>query len=75
MSSLIIPPKNKLIQKWSAPKKTETIHYAVADNILNRQFETESANQVWVSDITYIKVQQNGLYLAIIIDLYCLSRF
>ena len=45
-------------------------HYAVADNILNRQFETESVNQVWVSDITYIKVQQNWLYLAIIIDLY-----
>ncbi len=27
-------------------------HYTVADNILNRQFETEAANQVWVSDIT-----------------------
>ena len=42
----------------------------VAPNLLNRQFEVERPNKVWVADITYIKTTEGWLYLAVVIDLY-----
>ncbi|WMS89215.1 IS3 family transposase [Pleionea litopenaei] len=42
----------------------------VANNLLNREFKVEEANQVWVSDITYIPTSTGWIYLAVIIDLY-----
>lgn len=42
----------------------------VAQNILARNFKMNKTNQAWVSDITYIKVNQKWLYLAIVLDLY-----
>jgi putative transposase len=42
----------------------------VCANFLNRQFEVTAPNEVWVSDITYIRTQQGWLYLAVVIDLY-----
>lgn len=40
------------------------------DNTLNRQFEVGKPDQVWVTDITYIKTYEGFAYLAVIIDLY-----
>lgn len=42
----------------------------VADNLLDRNFEVEAPNQVYVGDITYIWTQEGWLYLAVMIDLY-----
>jgi transposase InsO family protein len=42
----------------------------VADNILDRQFEPMTVNQVWVADITYIPTCEEWLYLAAVEDLY-----
>jgi putative transposase len=42
----------------------------VAENILDRQFEPTAANQVRVSDITYIPTGEGWLYLAAVEDLY-----
>jgi transposase InsO family protein len=42
----------------------------VAENLLNRQFETDKPNKVWLSDITYIWTQEGWLYLSAILDLY-----
>jgi len=42
----------------------------VAENLLNRQFETDKPNKVWLSDITYIWTQEGWLYLSTILDLY-----
>ena len=42
----------------------------VANNVLNRQFDVNKKNAVWVSDITYIATQAGWVYLAVIIDLY-----
>jgi putative transposase len=42
----------------------------VAENILNRQFKTDSPNKVWVSDITYIPTVEGWLYLACHKDLF-----
>ena len=42
----------------------------VAPNLLERRFETEAPNRVWVSDITYLWTRQGWMYLAVIIDLF-----
>lgn len=42
----------------------------VAANLVNRNFEAEEANKIWVSDITYIWTKEGWLYLAVIMDLY-----
>lgn len=54
---------------------------AVADNILNRNFVQDRLNAVWVSDITYIRVNRKWNYLTTILDLadrmvvaWCLSN-
>ena len=42
----------------------------VAPNRLKRIFKTQKPNEVWVTDITYIKTHEGWLYLAVVIDLY-----
>ncbi|MBP1760340.1 MAG: hypothetical protein H6Q63_1257 [Firmicutes bacterium] len=41
----------------------------VAENILNREFETKRPNEKLVSDITYISTEEGWLYVAGILDL------
>ena len=41
-----------------------------AANHLQREFAVKSPDQVWVTDITYIRTWQGWLYLATVIDLY-----
>lgn len=41
----------------------------VAENILNRRFQASHLAQVWVSDITYIRIDQRWAYLTAILDL------
>ena len=42
----------------------------VFDNTLDRQFEVDAPDRVWVTDITYIRTQEGFAYLAVVIDLY-----
>lgn len=43
----------------------------VVDNTLDRQFDVEAPNNnVWVTDITYIKTHEGFSYLAVVIDLF-----
>lgn len=42
----------------------------VAENVLDREFAQESADRVWVSDITYIWTREGWLYLACVLDAY-----
>ena len=39
-------------------------------NLLEREFTAECPNQIWVSDITYFRVNNYWVYLCIILDLY-----
>jgi transposase InsO family protein len=42
----------------------------VAPNIVERQFEPEAPNEIWVSDVTYVWTDEGWLYLAIMLDLF-----
>jgi len=53
------------------PQTTDSKHsHPVAENVLNRKFETDAANQKWVTDITYIQTEEGWLYLAGVLDLF-----
>lgn len=42
----------------------------VAENIVNREFTTNKPDQIWVTDITYLKCKTGWLYLTVFIDLF-----
>lgn len=42
----------------------------VAENLLDRNFEPGRRDEVWASDITYLKTWEGFLYLAVVIDLF-----
>ena len=39
-------------------------------NLLNRNFSPTAPNQVWTSDVTYIRIKGGWCYLAVALDLY-----
>ena len=43
---------------------------AVAPNTLDRQFEVDEPNKVWVTDFTYIRTHEGWLYLTVVLDLF-----
>ena len=60
-----------IIQKKYTPYKQSKELVLERDNILEQDFSTTSINQKWVSDITYIHVQEEGwCYLASVMDLH-----
>lgn len=42
----------------------------VAPNALQRAFEVDGPNKVWVTDFTYIRTSEGWLYLTIVLDLF-----
>jgi transposase InsO family protein len=42
----------------------------VFDNVVDRKFDIDQPDQVYVGDITYLWTQEGWLYLAVVIDLY-----
>jgi transposase InsO family protein len=59
------------IQKRKFKHTTDSKHnLPTAPNLLNQCFEADAPNTKWVADITYIRVKQQWLYLAVVVDLY-----
>ena len=53
------------------PVTTDSRHgYAVAPNLLARQFDVEQSDMVWAGDITYLWTAEGWLYLAAVLDLH-----
>ena len=67
MRELGIRARHKRQFKVTTNSKHE---YAVAPNLLNRQFKVDAPNRVWVADIAYIRTFEGWLYLAAVMDLY-----
>lgn len=44
--------------------------YRVSENLLNRKFKADHPNQKWVTDISFIHIGSQRLYLSAIMDLY-----
>lgn len=64
---------NKLVavQRRKFRVTTDSKHnWPVAPNILDRNFETDAPNKIWLTDITYIWTWEGWLYLAFVLDLY-----
>jgi transposase InsO family protein len=45
-------------------------HYPISPNLVNQDFSATALNQLWTSDITYIRTRQGWLYLTVILDVY-----
>lgn len=61
---LVARPKRKYVNT------TDSDHGLIASpNLLDRQFNVEQVNKVWVSDITYIATNKGWRYLTVILDL------
>lgn len=58
------------VRGYKAPRRIAGRPSVVAPNRVQRQFTVVRANQVWVTDITYIRTLQGWLYLAVVIDLF-----
>lgn len=50
--------------------KRGSVSGAPTPNLLERRFDVDRPDAVWVSDITYLWTRQGWMYLAVIIDLY-----
>ena len=64
---------NKLVavQRRKFRVTTDSKHnWPVAPNILERNFDTDAPNKIWLTDITYIWTWEGWLYLAFVLDLY-----
>ncbi|EMS8654113.1 TPA: IS3 family transposase [Klebsiella pneumoniae] len=60
----------KAVRGYKAPRRIAGRPSVVAPNRVQRQFTVVRANQIWVTDITYIRTRQGWLYLAEVIDLF-----
>jgi len=58
--------KKKRTVKTTDSKHDKYIH----KNIVQRNFKTKRPNQIWASDITYVRTWEGWVYLAVIMDIF-----
>lgn len=60
-----------ITQKKFRVKTTDSEHaLPISANLVKRKFTTTRPNEVWVSDITYVRTRKGWAYLCVILDLY-----
>ena len=42
----------------------------VVPSTLNRRFDPDAPNQIWVTDITMIRTHEGWLYVCVVLDLF-----
>lgn len=61
----------KVVQRVAYKVTTKRKHGdAVADNLLNQNFDPVAPNEVWAGDVTYCRTGEGWMYLAVVMDLY-----
>ena len=61
--------RSKVARKFRVT--TDSNHnLAAAPNLLDRNFDIDTPNTVWASDITYLQSKAGWLYLTVFIDLF-----
>lgn len=58
------------LRKKTSPRTTNSYHRFYKYNNLIKDMKVTRANQVWVSDITYIRTVKGFCYLALITDMH-----
>ena len=54
----------KMVKAWKRTAKRKEEH-SVEPNHLSQQFDVTEPNNVWVSDITYVKTEEGWLYVSV----------
>ena len=60
----------RAVRGYKRPRYSVGMPTTTAPNRLQREFTVAQPNQVWVTDITYIRTYEGWLYLTVVIDLY-----
>lgn len=60
----------KSIRGYKRHKYVKSEPSVQVPNLLQREFDVDRPNRVWVTDFTYIRTWQGWLYLAAVMDLY-----
>ena len=58
------------VRGYKRPRFRVGLPATTAPNRLQREFTVAQPDQVWVTDITYIRTHEGWLYLTVVIDLY-----
>ena len=58
------------VRGYKRPHHKVGMPSTTAPNLLQREFTVARPDQVWVTDITYIRTYEGWLYLTVVIDLY-----
>jgi len=61
--------RSVVVKKHKATTNSKHNH-PVYENVLNRNFTVQTPNQVWVSDITYLRTGEGWVYWASVMDLF-----
>jgi putative transposase len=61
--------RSKINKKYKVTTTNSNHKMDVSRNLLEQNFDIKNPGEVWVSDITYVKVNNNWMYLTVILDL------
>ena len=61
--------EGKVRRRWVTTTESDHGH-RVAPNVLGQNFEASGPNERWAGDVTYLRIPDGWLYLAVILDLF-----